>query len=187
MDPTRVVLVGIGVAAAAAALVQILALRAQLQVTAALTWLAGSTYARSADDLWWFAVPVLLVIGLVVFARVPDLLGLGDDLPRSLGLRVPVAGAALLLAGAVLASGTAAVVGTVGFVGLVGPHLARRIVGAGHRALLPVAVLAGAVLVVGADAVGRWLLAPNEIPVGIVTALVGAPYVVWLLRRQRRT
>jgi iron complex transport system permease protein len=185
LDATRVVLVGIGVAASVAAVVQILSLRAQLQLAAALTWLAGSTYARSVDDLSWFVLPVVLLVGLVLVARVLDLLALGEDLPRSLGLPVRRARLVVLLAGAVLAAGTAAVVGTVGFVGLVAPHLARRLVGAGHRRVLPVAALLGAVLVVAADALGRWVLAPNEIPVGVVTALVGAPYLVWLLRRQR--
>jgi ABC-type Fe3+-siderophore transport system permease subunit len=185
LDATRVVLVGIGVAASVAAVVQILSLRAQLQLAAALTWLAGSTYARSVDDLSWFVLPVVLLVGLVLVGRVLDLLALGEDLPRSLGLPVRRARLVVLLAGAVLAAGTAAVVGTVGFVGLVAPHLARRLVGAGHRRVLPVAALLGAVLVVAADALGRWVLAPNEIPVGVVTALVGAPYLVWLLRRQR--
>ena len=185
LDPTRVVLVGIGLAAATAALVQVLSLRAQLQLAAALTWLAGSTYARSASDLTWFAVPAVILVLLVVAARVLDLLGLGDDLPRALGLPTGRARLAVLLGGAVLAAGTAAVVGTVGFVGLIAPHLARRLVGTAHRRLLPVAALLGAVLVVAADALGRWVLAPNEIPVGIVTALAGAPYLIWLLRRQR--
>jgi iron complex transport system permease protein len=185
LDATRVVLVGIGVAAGVAAVVQILSLRAQLQLAAALTWLAGSTYARSVGDLSWFVLPLVLLVGLVLVARVLDLLALGEDLPRSLGLPVGRVRLVVLLVGAVLAAGTAAVVGTVGFVGLVAPHLARRLVGAGHRRLVPVAALLGAVLVVAADAVGRWVLAPNEIPVGVVTALVGVPYLVWLLRRQR--
>ncbi|GIL26943.1 iron ABC transporter permease [Actinocatenispora comari] len=185
LDPTRVVLVGIGLAAATAALIQVLSLRAQLQLAAALTWLAGSTYARSVSDLTWFVLPVLVLAVLIAAARVLDLLGLGDDLPRALGLPTGRARLAVLLGGAVLAAGTAAVVGTVGFVGLIAPHLARRLVGTAHRRLLPVAALLGAVLVVAADALGRYVLAPNEIPVGIVTALAGAPYLIWLLRRQR--
>jgi ferric hydroxamate transport system permease protein len=81
---------------------------------------------------------------------------------------------------AVLASGAAA---AVGFVGLVAPHLARRIVGSATARLVHMAGLLGAVLVVSADALGRSLLAPVEIPVGVVTALIGAPYLIWLLRR----
>ncbi len=82
-----------------------------------------------------------------------------------------------------LAAGTAATVGTVGFVGLVAPHLARRIVGGATTRLIPMTAVLGALLVVTADGVGRALLAPLEIPVGVVTALIGAPYLVWLLRR----
>ncbi|WP_338320818.1 iron chelate uptake ABC transporter family permease subunit, partial [Streptomyces lonarensis] len=79
---------------------------------------------------------------------------------------------------------TAAAVGAVGFVGLLAPHLARRLVGTGTLRVAPVAALLGATLVVVADALGRWLLAPVEIPVGIVTAVIGAPYLIWLLRRR---
>ena len=111
------------------------------------------------------------------------MLALGDDLPRALGLSVNRARMGVLGLGAILAAGTAAVIGTVGFVGLVAPHLARRLVGNNAGRLIPMAAVVGAVLVVTADAIGRFLLAPTEIPVGIVTAVVGAPYLVWLLRR----
>src|SRR5690606_16065238 len=92
----------------------------------------------------------------------------------------------VLLCGAVMAAGAASVVGTVGFVGLVAPHTARALVGPGHRRLIPVAAVFGALLVVAADVVGRSVLAPREIPVGLVVALVGAPYLAWLLRRSNR-
>lgn len=187
LDPTRVVLVGIGVAAFTAAVVQMLALRAEMAISAALTWLAGSTYARDLDDLGWLVLPLLLAAVLVVASRPLDLLGLGDDLPRALGLPLPRVRALALGGAAVLAAGTAAAVGTVGFVGLVAPHLARRLVGAGHRRLVPLAALLGAVLVVAADAAGRSVLAPREIPVGVVTALIGTPYLIWLLHRQEAT
>lgn len=122
---------------------------------------------------------------LVIAARPVNLLALGDELPRALGLDLGRARLLVLGAGAVLASGTAAAVGAVGFVGLVAPHLARRIVGNSTARMVPMAAVLGAVLVVSSDALGRWLLAPTEIPVGIVTALVGAPYLVWLLRRSQ--
>jgi iron complex transport system permease protein len=77
-------------------------------------------------------------------------------------------------------------VGVVGFVGLVAPHLARRLVGAAHRRVVPVAVLLGAVLVSVADTIGRTIIAPGQLPVGLVTALVGTPYFVHLLWRTRR-
>ncbi|MFJ8645470.1 iron ABC transporter permease [Streptomyces sp. NPDC093546] len=185
LDPTRVVLVGLGAAATAMALVNIMVVGAQMNISAALGWLAGSTYARDFSALAWLAVPALVAVGLVAAARPVNLLSLGDELPRALGLELGRARLLVLGAGAVLAAGTAAAVGAVGFVGLVAPHLARRVVGSGTARMVPMAAVLGSVLVVSSDALGRWLLAPTEIPVGIVTALVGAPYLVWLLRRTR--
>ncbi|MFE6299255.1 iron ABC transporter permease, partial [Streptomyces sp. NPDC057866] len=185
IDPTRVVLVGIGAAATAMALVNIMVVGAQMNIGAALGWLAGSTYGRGFDALGWLAAPAAAAVLLVVAARPVNLLALGEELPRALGLDLGRARLLVLGAGAVLAAGTAAAVGAVGFVGLVAPHLARRIVGNGIARMVPMAAVLGAVLVVSADALGRWLLAPTEIPVGIVTALLGAPYLVWLLRRTR--
>ncbi|MFJ5707232.1 iron ABC transporter permease [Streptomyces sp. NPDC093105] len=185
IDPTRVVLVGIGAAATAMALVNIMVVGAQMNIGAALGWLAGSTYGRGFDALGWLAPPALAALLLVIAARPVNLLSLGEELPRALGLDLGRARLLVLGAGAVLAAGTAAAVGAVGFVGLVAPHLARRVVGNSTARMVPMAALLGAVLVVSADALGRWLLAPTEIPVGIVTALLGAPYLVWLLRRTR--
>ncbi|WMX49101.1 iron chelate uptake ABC transporter family permease subunit [Streptomyces roseicoloratus] len=185
IDPTRVVLVGIGAAATSMALVNIMVVGAQMNISAALGWLAGSTYGRDFTALGWLALPALAAVLLVIAARPVNLLSLGEELPRALGLDLGRARLLILGAGAVLAAGTAAAVGAVGFVGLVAPHLARRVVGNSTARMVPMAAVLGAVLVVSSDALGRWLLAPTEIPVGIVTALVGTPYLVWLLRRSR--
>lgn len=185
LDPVRVVLVGVGMAATTASVVQLLALRAQLNLTAALTWMAGSTYARDWPDLQWLVVPLIATAVLFTLSRPLDLLGYGEEVPQALGLRLGRARVLVFAAATALASGVAATVGAVGFVGLVAPHLARRIVGPSHRRLIPVAVLAGAVLVVLSDALGRYLLHPQEIPIGVVTAVVGAPYLIWLLRGRR--
>lgn len=183
LDPTRAVLVGIGVMATGSAVVNLLVVSAQMDLSAALTWLAGSTYARGYSALGWLVVPGLVAALLAIAARPVNMLGLGDDLPRTLGLDLARARLLVLVAAAVLAAGTASAIGTVGFVGLVAPHLARRLVGNTHQRLVPVAALVGAALVATADVVGRVLLAPVEIPVGIITALIGTPYLVWLLRR----
>ena len=186
LDPTRVILIGIGVAATGMALVNLLAVRAHMNVSAALVWLSGSTYARGEDQVWWLVPGLLIVVALVWSARPLDMLALGEDLPRALGLRLGRTRVLALTGGAVLAALTAGAIGAVGFVGLVAPHLARRVAGTGHRRLIPVSALFGATLLVVADAVGRSVLAPRGIPVGIVTALIGAPYLVWLLRRSGR-
>ncbi|CAM4046172.1 iron ABC transporter permease [Kibdelosporangium persicum] len=182
LDPTRVVLIGLGMAATTMALVNVMVVGAQMNITAALTWLAGSTYARDLSTLGWLLLPAVVAVMLIVGGRAVNMLALGDDLPRSLGLALGRTRMLVLCGGALLAAGTAAAVGTVGFVGLVAPHLARRIVGTATHRLMPMAAVLGAVLVVVADTVGRSVLAPTEIPVGIVTALLGTPYLVWLLR-----
>lgn len=186
LDPTRVVLVGIGMSALATAVVAVIAMQAQLVVNRALTWLAGSTYGRSLEDLRWLIIPVAVAVALMVAGRALDLLAYGEDMPRAMGLGLDRVRLTVLLSGAVLAAGAASAVGTVGFVGLVAPHTARALVGPAHRRLVPVAAVFGAVLVVAADVVGRSVLAPREIPVGLVVALVGAPYLAWLLRRANR-
>ena len=91
----------------------------------------------------------------------------------------------LLVAAAVLAALSVVAVGVVGFVGLVAPHAARALVGSRHTRVIPVAVLLGAVLVGVADAVGRTIIAPTQLPAGLLVALIGAPYFVWLLWRSR--
>ncbi|GAA5113499.1 iron ABC transporter permease [Haloechinothrix salitolerans] len=184
LDPTRVVLIGLGCAYTGSALVHLMVVGAQMDLSAALTWLSGSTYARDFSVLGWLVAPILVGIALVLTARPVDLLAYGNDVPRAFGLALGRTRMLVLGGAAVLASGTAAVVGTVGFVGLVAPHLARRIVGSATARLVPMAALLGAILVVSADGIGRALLAPLEIPVGVVTALVGAPYLIWLLRRR---
>ncbi|WP_052850125.1 iron ABC transporter permease [Streptomyces avicenniae] len=183
LDPTRVVLVGLGIAATTMGLVNVLVVSAQMNISAALTWMAGSTYGRDYDALSWLILPALAAVALTLAARPVDLLALGEEAPQALGLHLGRARLLVLGAAAVLASGTAAAVGAVGFVGLVAPHLARRLAGGATGRTVPLAAALGAVLVVSADALGRWLLAPTEIPVGMMTAVLGAPYLVWLLRR----
>lgn len=186
LDPTRVVLVGLGVAATTTAVVNMIVVGSQFNAASALSWLAGSSYARDYSALTWLVLPALAAVVVVAARRAVNMLPLGDDLPRALGLSLRRTRAGVLLAGALLAAGAAAAIGTVGFVGLVAPHLARPLVGNDAGRLVVMSALLGALLVVVADGIGRTLLAPVEIPVGVVTAVVGAPYLVWLLRRAAR-
>ncbi|MEU6412888.1 iron ABC transporter permease [Microbispora sp. NPDC046933] len=186
LDPTRVVLVGIGLAAATSAVVQVLALRSTMTIGAVLTWLAGSTYGRAGEDLLWLIVPLVVTVFLVIGTRPLDMLALGEDLPRAFGLGLGRVRLLVLMGAVALAAGTAATIGAVGFVGLIAPHLARGFVGSSHRRMLPVAALLGAALVVVADTIGRLVIDPRQIPVGVMTALVGTPYMIWLLRSNRK-
>ena len=115
-----------------------------------------------------------------------DLLAIGDATPRILGMRLERARLGLLLIAVLLASSSVAVAGEIAFVGLVAPHAARMLAPGSTRSILPLAVLIGVVLVVGADTLGRSLIAPFQIPAGIFTALIGAPYFAFLLWRTPR-
>ncbi|WP_410640205.1 iron ABC transporter permease [Amycolatopsis sp. lyj-346] len=183
----RLVLIGFGVHAASQALVTLLiTLSDPWNETKALTWLGGSTYGRAFPHLVPMALALLLVAPVLVrLRRELDLLSLDDETPRVLG--VPVARTRLLLLScAVLLTGAAvAGIGVLTFVGLVAPHAARAIVGSRHSRLLPAAALLGALLVCVADTAGRTVIAPGQLPAGLMTAIIGAPYFVWLLYRHR--
>ena len=112
-------------------------------------------------------------------------LALGDDLASGLGLGVGGMRGALMLLSAALTAAAVSTAGTVGFVGLAAPHIARRLVGPSHEGLMPASALTGGLLLMGADLIGRWVIAPSELPVGIVAAMIGAPYFGYLLYRTR--
>ena len=132
-------------------------------------------------------LPFLVVGALMCFAAARGLnsLALGDDVAKGLGEKVGTT-RLLAAAGAILLCGAAtAVAGPIGFVGLAVPHLCRLLIGIDHRWLLPFSTVAGAVLLTAADVVGRLVARPEELDVGIVTALVGAPVFIWIVRRQK--
>ncbi len=186
---SRLILFGIGVSAAAGAIVSMLIISTDPYNGAkALTWMSGSTYGRTLPQL----IPVLiaLIVATPILAgarRDLDILAQDDDTPRVLG--VPLGRTRLGLLSLVVALTAAAVsaVGVIGFVGLVAPHAARALVGGRHALVLPMSALLGGLLVCVADTLGRTVIAPGQLPAGLLTAVVGAPYFVWLLWRSRRT
>ncbi|WP_433348974.1 iron ABC transporter permease [Micromonospora sp. CA-111912] len=185
--PDRFLLIGIGCGYALSDISTFLLLRADPWDTPQiLTWLSGTTYGRSFADV----LPVALVLALATPAvlgmrRQLDLLAIDEDTPRIFGVRREGARLSLLTIAAVAAAVSVIAVGVVGFVGLVAPHIARSLVGVRHGRIIPVAMLLGGLLVCVADTLGRTLIAPSQIPAGLMMALVGAPYFVWLLRRSR--
>ncbi|CAM5318199.1 Petrobactin import system permease protein FpuB [Streptomyces rochei] len=184
----RLVLVGIGVASGTAALISLLiVLTDPFNATKALTWLSGSTYGRTVQDV----VPVALALAVgvgVAFARRTelDLVSLDEDTPRLLGLRLAPGRLGFLVLSVVLSSTAVACAGTIGFVGLVAPHAARALVGRRHVRVIPVAILLGALLVCAADLIGRTVIAPSQLGAGLMTAVIGTPYFLYLLVRSRR-
>ncbi|MGW0733683.1 iron ABC transporter permease [Streptomyces sp. NPDC002851] len=186
--PERLVLVGVGCFALTTAATNYLVSGARFQVAQALTWLSGSTYARDTTDLMLLLPVAAVGVPLLVFGfRRMDLLALGEDTPRTLGVPLERTRLAVLGLAVALAACAVAVVGTVAFVGLVAPHAARMLTGSRTHRLLPMAALLGGSLMVAADVVGRVAIAPAEIPSGLLAALIGTPYFVWQLRRGRRT
>jgi iron complex transport system permease protein len=183
----RLVLIGVGVSAGAGALTTFVILATDPWNSAlALTWLSGSTYGRTLEQVVPVAAALVVVAPLALHLRgVLDLLAVDDDTPRVLGVRLERTRLLALAAAAVLTATAVSAIGVVGFVGLVAPHVARTLVGARHHRVLPVATLLGAVLVSVADTIGRSVIAPAQIPAGLLTALLGAPYFVWLLWRSR--
>ncbi|WP_306204969.1 iron ABC transporter permease [Actinoplanes sp. RD1] len=185
--PDRFLLIGIGCGYALTNISTYLLLRADPWDTPRiLTWLSGTTYGRTFADVLPVTVVLLLATPAVVgLRRQLDLLSIDDDTPRIFGVRREAARLTLLTIAAVTAAVSVIAIGVVGFAGLVAPHLARALVGARHGRIVPVAMLLGGLLVAVADTLGRTVIAPSQVPAGLMMALIGAPYFVWLLRRSR--
>ncbi|MFK4098900.1 FecCD family ABC transporter permease [Streptomyces sp. NPDC019531] len=148
-------------------------------------WQVGSLSGRDAGTVVRM-LPFLVGGALIVLAcaRGLDAVALGDETARALGHRVSLVRGAAALGAALLTAAAVAAAGPIAFVGLAVPHLARRLVAGGHRAMLPLSALLGAALLVAADVVGRVVRAPAEVPAGVMTALVGVPVLVVLVRRR---
>ncbi|MEU3729323.1 iron ABC transporter permease [Streptomyces sp. NPDC033538] len=185
--PDRFVLIGIGCGYGLSSVTTFLLLRADPYNTPRIfTWLSGTTYGRTFPDVLPVAVALALALPVLLAMRGRlDLLAVDEDTPRIVGVKVERTRFFALAIAAVLAALSVVAVGVVGFVGLVAPHLARSLVGARHGRSLPVAMLLGGVLVCVADALGRTVVAPFQVPAGLMIALVGAPYFVWVLRQSR--
>ncbi len=157
------------------------------QLRTIVFWLLGSL----AGGLWRDAAAIapLVAVGVLLLLRwgpVLDLLALGEREASSLGVRIEPARLAIIALSSLVVGAAVAVAGIIGFVGLVVPHLLRLLVGPAHRLLLPASAFGGATLLLAADLLARTVAAPAELPLGVVTAFVGAPFFLWLLRRTRR-
>lgn len=188
ITPTRTVLAGVAVSSLAAAITSFVIFWVATgdAYREVLSWLLGSL-AGARWDAVLIAGGAMLVVGipLALTGRLLDAFALGDTTAASLGVPVPAARWTLLGAGALLTGALVAVSGSIGFVGLVLPHAVRLVVGPGHRALLPLSALTGAVFLIWADTLARTVFEPRELPVGIVTAIIGAPVFAILLARRR--
>ena len=151
-----------------------------------LFWLAGGLGASTWLDARIAMPPILIgIAAAVMFSRDLNLLMVSDEEARSLGVRVGLTRNTLLLASSMITGAAVAFSGTIAFVGLIAPHILRLAVGADHRVLIPLSALGGGVFLLAADTLSRTVIAPAEIPVGVVTALVGAPFFILLLARNK--
>jgi iron complex transport system permease protein len=186
VPPIRLLLAGVAFSSFAQALTGFILYLApeEAQVRGFVFWALGGLGAADWTTLAWTAavvIPGALSIGLL--SRWQDLLLLGDESALSLGLDVTRARGLLVLLAAVVTGTTVAAAGAIGFVGLIVPHAVRRVTGPEHRRLLPATALAGGTLLMVVDALARTVLAPREIPVGLLTGLLGAPFFLLLLHR----
>ncbi|WP_159945423.1 MULTISPECIES: iron ABC transporter permease [unclassified Nocardiopsis] len=184
--PLKLALAGAATSAALASFVSAVVLRRGDIADGARSWQIGGVGGGTYDDLTQI-LPFLTAGFLVCLlsARGLNLLALGEDLAAGLGQRVAATRLTAALGAVVLCGAATAVTGPIAFVGLVVPHACRLLVGVDHRWLLPFSALGGAALLTAADVVGRIAVRPAEIDVGIVTALIGAPFFIYIARRQK--
>ncbi|WP_379158927.1 iron ABC transporter permease [Paenibacillus sp. sgz5001063] len=184
LNPSVLILLGIAISAVGSAGIQAMIVKASLWNSTAFIWLTGSTYGRSWDQFYsLFAFLLILVPIAYYLGRKFDLLAFGDE--SSTGFGLPVRGTRLwaMIIGVLLAAGAVASVGTIGFLGLMAPHAVRMMIGHHTRRSIILSGLLGGLLLVIADTVGRTIIAPTEIPSGLIIMLIGAPYFLFLMYR----
>lgn len=181
--PIRLILVGIAVAAGISAVTLLLSLKLDPDTYAfAATWLAGSVWGREWVNVWALLPWIVLFIPWVYLrSRTLDMFVLGDEIAASLGNSTTRSRIVLLLLAVGLASSSVAMVGSIGFIGLIAPHIARQLVGARHQYMIPVAAMIGMIMLLSADTIGRSIFQPNFVPAGVVVALIGGPYFIYIL------
>ena len=183
--PVRIILAGVAVSAFLGAGISALMIFYSDRVHSALMWMVGGLSARSwphVEMMWPYTL--LGVIMALIGARSINILQLGDDIAKGLGLRVELTRILLTAVAALLAASAVSVVGLLGFVGLIVPHAARLMVGTDYRFLLPASAILGAAVVTISDTIARVAFSPVELPVGILMAVFGAPFFLFLLRRE---
>ncbi|MEH0018793.1 MAG: iron ABC transporter permease [Desulfobacter sp.] len=185
LSSNNLILSGIIVAAILSAGISFLKFIANEQVSVIIFWLMGSFASKTWANFW--IVLVFLALGVMIslyYARDLNLISLGDRSASSLGVNLKQVTLILLVTGSMLAAVCVSISGIIGFVGLLVPHMVRFVTGPDNRKLIPISLLAGAVLLLGADTITRAVL-PHEIPIGILTALTGGPVFCWIFRRSR--
>ncbi len=189
VSPVRLVLIGIGISALTQACTTLLMIMGPIyRASQANIWITGTVNGSDWQDVWillpWSIIFIFLSF---MITRQLNIQELGEEVATSAGANVQRQRFILLLMSTALVGGAVAFAGGIGFVGLMAPHMARRLVGSSFGALLPVAALIGGLLVMLADLIGRTLFLPLEVPAGVFTAAIGAPYFIYLLFKTRHS
>lgn len=184
---TTLLLSGFAISSMMAAAMSFLMLMNQHTLQRVVLWTMGAISASGWDALV-IVVPLIILGAIIAYVLANDLNAflLGEEQAASLGVAVEQRKFVAMMIGALLTGAAVAISGLVGFVGLIVPHVVRLILGPDHRLLIPASFLSGAIFLVLADLIARMILAPSELPLGIVTAFIGAPFFIYLLRRSKR-
>lgn len=183
INSSRLLLIGIGVNIAFTSILTIFQLKFTTQeFNRVMAWTSGSIWGTS----WKYVIAVLpfivIFMGITIYkSKYIDVLNLGDEVSTSLGVDVEKQRRRLIIYAVILSGVSTAVAGSISFLGLIAPHIGRKIIGPKHKRLIPVSALIGTVLLLVADTISRNLLAPIEIPVGIVVSIIGVPYFIYLM------
>ncbi|HMZ07965.1 MAG TPA: iron ABC transporter permease [Anaerolineales bacterium] len=183
---TTLILAGVAISSFATSLMSFLMLRSDGELRRAMSWLMGG-----AIQLGWTSVLAMLpylILGLgtlIIHGHALNLMQFGDEQAQQLGLNVQRSKQIVLFASSLATAAAVSFVGIVGFIGLVVPHIMRLWFGGDYRRLIPLSILGGSTALLISDVIARVVIAPQELPVGIVTALAGAPFFLWILRRSK--
>ena len=184
--PAKLALIGIAVSAFLASSIDFLLVTNPIEINTAMVWLTGSLWGRNWQQVPFILSALLLLLPIAFWlAWRLDVMGLGEESATTLGTKPKQIKAFALLAAVLLASISVSVAGTISFVGLLAPHLARLLFGHNHKLLVPSSALLGAILVTCADGLARGLQPPIELPAGVLTSVIGAPYFIFLIYRYR--
>ena len=156
------------------------------KLSSVLFWMSGSfASAKWVDVLPVFIVLIICIVIILLENRALDALLLGEEMAITIGVDVPKLKILIIIMSALVTGVMVSVSGTIGFVGLVIPHISRSLVGTAHKRMVPFSALLGAILMIWADAIARVVVAPSELPIGVVTAFIGAPFFLFLLRKSK--
>jgi iron complex transport system permease protein len=187
LSTTNLILAGVAVGSFASALTSFIMLRSDGEVRRAIAWLLGGSTISGWPPVIASLPYIILSLGILIASgHALNVLQFGDEQAQQLGLPVERVKIVIILAASLATATAVSFTGVIGFIGLIVPHLIRILWGPDYRNLVPLSILGGATALLIADLLARTLLAPQEIPIGIITALAGTPFFLWVLRRSQR-